>query len=131
MRKLLPLLIVGFLAATALFAQQATFTTPVVRPSEDNMRVESIFLTREAGGRWEAIVSVRDSGGTEIRRASYTGPDSGHATATALAFVTAQMTAVGGETGNNARRMDLRVLTFLRDQNYIGAGAGQPVSLVP
>lgn len=128
MRRLVPLALVILTGLSCpVYAQQATLTTPVARPSEHNLRVESVFATRDAGGRWEAVVSVRDSGGTvEIRRESYSGPDAAHPGATALAFITAQITARSGETGSNARRVDFRVLGFLADQGYLPA-----VTLVP
>lgn len=119
MRKLIPLLIVGFLAAPSLFAQQATNNVPVVRASEDNLRVEAVYKTRDSGGRWEVQVSVRDSGGVEIRRQSYTGPDAAHPSATVLALQTAERTARGGETGGVARTSDFRILGFLFDNGYL------------
>lgn len=100
-------------------SSQATLPVPVPRASEDNLRVESTYGTRDAGGRWEIYVSVRDSGGVEIRRQSYSGPDASHPGATALAFVTAQMTVRATEVGNNARKMDFRMLGFLFDNGYL------------
>jgi len=127
MRKLLPLVVfVGLLGATVCLAQQATFSAPVARAAEDNLRAETLFVTRDSGSRWEVSVSVRDSVGNEIRRVSYSGPDATHPGATALAFVTAYTTARSGETGTLPRRLDFRVLGFLADQSYISA-----VTLVP
>lgn len=126
MRKLIPLLIVGLLWAGDLYAQQATLTAPVTPPTENNYRVESSFLTRDGGGQWRVELSVRDSGGVELRRVTFSGPDAAHPTATALAMATAYTTARSGETGGLTRRLDFRILGFLVDQGYISA-----VTLVP
>lgn len=123
--RLRSLLFVSLLSGTA-FGQQATLQTPVARNSEDNYRTESVFFTRDSGGRWDITVSVRDSSGTEIRRIGYSGPDASHAGATALALVTALDTARSGETGSAARRADFRVLGFLSDQGYLPAATLVP-----
>lgn len=127
MRRLLPLvvLLVIFAAASA-FAQQATLNAPVARPSEDNLRAETLYISRDVGGRWEVQVSVRDSGGTEIRRVVYNGPDAAHSGATALAIATAYTTARSGETGALPRRLDFRLLGFLSDQGYLAGVTLQP-----
>lgn len=117
MRRLLSLAILVLLAAPA-FAQQATLQTPVARASEDNYRLESYYGTRDAGGRWEIIVSVNDSSGNEIRRVSFTGPDPAHATATAAAFNSALITVRASETGTDVRKATFRLLGFLKDQGY-------------
>jgi len=125
-------LLVGILLAVLscpVHAQQATLNAPVTRNAEDNLRVESIYLTRDGGGRWEITVSVRDSGGAEIlgRRTAYSGPDAAHAGATVAAANTAIIWTVrGGETGTNARKTDFRALGWLVDQGYIAG-----VTLVP
>jgi hypothetical protein len=126
MRKLALALLVLFLGLGVVYAQQATLNTPVTRASEDNLRAETLYISRDNGGRWEVQVSVRDNGGNEIRRVVYSGPDSGHAGATALAIATAYTTARSGETGATARRLDFRLLGFLADQGYISG-----VTLVP
>lgn len=127
MRKLLAIVAVLItLAAVHASAQQATFSAPITRPAEDNLRAESLYLTRDAGGRWEIQVSVRDSAGVEIRRLSYSGPDAAHPGATVLALITAYATPRAGETGGLARRLDFRLLGFLADQGYVSA-----VTLVP
>jgi len=125
MRKLIPLflLLVGLLGAGVLYAQQANLNTPVVRASEDNLQVMSYFATADGGGRWEAVVAVRDSGGTEIRRESYSGPDSAHPTATAAAFNTALVSIRATETGNDVRKVRFRITGFLKDQGYIVSGS--------
>lgn len=118
MKKLLVVLIL--LVAVPLMAQQATFNSQVTRPAEDNFRAISYMATRDGGGRWEVVVGVFDTtGNTEIRRVTFSGPDVLHPSATALAFLTAQMNARSGETGGNVRRMDFRVLGFLADNSYI------------
>jgi hypothetical protein len=114
------------LLAAPLFAQQATLNTPVVRNPEHNLRAETLYITRDLGGRWEVQVSVRDSAGEEIRRVVYSGPDAAHPGATALAIATAYTTARAGETGTLPRRLDFRLLGFLSDQGYIAN-----VTLVP
>src|SRR5687767_14325934 len=125
--SMLKKLFVLILLAAPVSAQQATLSTPVARNSEHNLRVESIYMTRDAGGRWEMVVSVRDSGGVEIRRDSYTGPDAAHPGATVAACNTAVVWTVrSGETGTNARKTDFRALGFLADQGYLPA-----VTLVP
>lgn len=112
-------LFVILLFASPAMAQQLTLPAPIARASEHNLRVETVYMTRDAGGRWEVEVSVRDSGGAEIRRTSYSGPDAAHPTATVAAFNTAVIWTVrAGETGTNARKTDLRVLGFLLDQGY-------------
>lgn len=121
MRKLFPLLALVVFGAGTLFAQQANISAPVTPPTPHHYRVESAYGTRDAGGRWEMVVSIRDSGDVELSRQTFNGPDAAHPGATALAYVTAQMTAVGGETGGNARRMDARYLTFLQVNGYISA----------
>lgn len=124
MRRLLPLVLV--LLAAPAFAQQATLNTPVTRTSKDNYRVESYYLARDGGtGRWQVDLSVRDSGGTEIERLSFSGPDAAHPSATGAAFNTATShTVITGpnppaETGSNARKTDYRIIVFLRAQGYI------------
>lgn len=107
-------------------SSQATLNSPVPRPSEDNLRAETLHITRDAGGRWQIDVSVRDSVGSEIRRQSFSGPDELHPGATALAIATAYTTARSGETGTLPRRLDFRLLGFLSDQGYITG-----VTLVP
>lgn len=107
-------------------AQQATLNTPVTRAAEDNLRAETLYISRDLGGRWEVQVSVRDNSGNEIRRVVYNGPDAAHPTATALAIATAYTTARSGETGALPRRLDFRLLGFLVDQGYISG-----VTLVP
>lgn len=126
MRRLIAVFAVVVGLASVAVAQQATLNTPVTRPAEDNLRVESYYGSRDSGGRWEVYVSVRDSTGTEIRRTSYSGPDATHPAATAQAFVTAQMTARASETGTNVRKMDFRILGFLVDNGYISG-----VTVVP
>lgn len=127
MRRLLSLVVIALLFGGAyVYAQQATLNAPVARPSEDNLRAETLYISRDLGGRWEVQVSVRDSGGNEIRRVVYNGPDAAHPTATALAIATAYTTARSGETGALPRRLDFRLLGFLSDQGYIVG-----VSLVP
>jgi hypothetical protein len=118
--------VVALFGGAYALAQQATLSTPVTRASEDNLRVETYFATRDSGGRWEVQVSVRDSSGNEIRRVNHSGPDAAHSGATALAFVTAQMTIRASETGGNARKMDFRILGFLLDNGYLSG-----VTLVP
>jgi hypothetical protein len=127
MRRYLSLALLFLVALTGLaYAQQATFTAPVTPPAENNLRPEAVYITRDAGGRWEVTLSVRDSGGTELRRLTYSGPDAAHPGATALAFATAYDTARSGETGTIPRRLDFRTLGFLADQGYISG-----VTLVP
>ena len=128
MRRLLPLALV--LLASPALAQQATLQAPIARASEDNLRAETLFVTRDAGARWEVSVSVRDNSGNEIRRVQYSGPDAAHPTATALALVTAYTTARSGETGSVPRRLDFRLLGFLSDQGYLTPQFGT-VTLVP
>ena len=101
MRRALPLFVLmAVLLSTTTDAQQATLNSPVSRAAEDNFRAETIFATRDAGGRWEVQVSVRDSSGNEIRRVVFSGPDAAHSRATALAILTAYTTARSGETGS-------------------------------
>lgn len=130
MRKLIPLALILITALIAyvvpLSAQQATLTAPVTPPTENNLRTESVFITRDSGGQWRVEVSVRDSGGIELRRQSYSGPDAAHPTATALAFATAYDAARGGETGSIPRRLDFRTLGFLSDNGYIPASTLVP-----
>ena len=125
-RLILAVFAVVLLGNVALLAQQATLNTPVARNAEDNLRAETLYISRDNGGRWEVQVSVRDSGGNEIRRQVYSGPDAQHTGATALAIATAYTTARSGETGGTARRLDFRLLGFLADHAYISA-----VTLVP
>lgn len=128
MRRIIASVALGLSLAAAVYAQQATLSAPITRTSEDNYRVESYTLTRDNGGQWFVIVSVRDSSGVEIRRVSYSGPDASRPGATAAAFNTAvSFTVLGGETGANTRKADFRVLTFLNTQGYLPAG----VTLVP
>lgn len=124
--KLRSLLVVLALVASPVFAQQATLNTPVARASEDNFRVESYFGTRDSGGRWQVEVSVRDNASNEIRRVTFSGPDTTHPGATAAAFNTALITVRSGETGTDVRKANFRVLGFLSDQAYISG-----VTLVP
>ena len=122
MKRLSLLVVMAVLLAAPSFAQQLTLPAPVPRPSEDNLRVESIYMTRDAGGRWEITVSVRDNVGAEIlgRRTSYTGPDAAHPAATVAAANTAiNWTVCAGETGSNARKTDYRALCWLVAQNYV------------
>lgn len=79
-------ILAALLLSVPAYPQQATLNTPVTRPAEDNLRAETLYISRDLGGRWEVQVSVRDSGGNEIRRVVYSGPDAGHPTATALAL---------------------------------------------
>lgn len=127
MRKLIPLLfallIVGVVPS---YAQQATLSAPVARASEDNLRVESSYLTRDSGGRWEVQVSVRDNSSNEIRRTTYSGPDATHPSATATAYNTATISVRGTETGTDVRKVNFRILGFLSDNGYLPA-----VTLVP
>lgn len=126
MRRVLAVLALVVGLATLAVAQQATLNTPVSRSSEDNYRVESYFATRDAGGRWEIVASVRDNAGNEIRRVSFSGPDPAHAAATAAAFNSALISVRAGETGTDVRKATFRLTGFLSDQGYISA-----VTLVP
>lgn len=118
MRKLIPLLLVVLLGTPMLFAQQATLPAPLARASEDNRQVVSYYATSDAGGRWEAIVAVRDNVSNEIRRESYSGPDVTHPSATAAAFNTAVINVRATETGTDVRKVRFRITGFLKDQSY-------------
>jgi hypothetical protein len=119
MRRLFPLVVLmAVLGAVPLSAQQATLDSPVARAAEHNLRVESAYLTRDGGGRWEVVVSVRDSDGNEIRRRSFTGPDDAHPAATVAAFNSALINPRAGEVGADPRKTSFRLLGFLKDQLY-------------
>lgn len=126
MRKLLPLALV--LLAAPAFAQLATKQVPTPRADEHNYRAESYFNTSDGGGRWQVELSVRDSGGNEIRRMSISGPGAPcGAGATAVAFNDAIMTPIGGEVGGNVRKVRARILEFLRANSCFG----ETVSVAP
>lgn len=121
MRKLIPLLFALLIVATVpapSYAQQATLPAPLARASEDNRQVVSYYATSDAGGRWEAIVAVRDNAFNEIRRESYSGPDATHPSATAAAFNTAVINVRATETGTDVRKVRFRITGFLKDQSY-------------
>jgi hypothetical protein len=127
MRRFLPLVVLALFFGSLAYAQQATLNTPVTRASEDNLQVMSYYATADGGGRWEAIVAVRDSGGNEIRRESYSGPDAAHPAATAAAFNTAVINVRASETGTDVRKVRFRITGFLKDNGYIVSGT----TLVP
>lgn len=118
MRRLFPLVVLAALIAVPASAQQATLASPVARTAEHNLRAESLYLTRDAGGRWEVQISVRDSAGVEIRRMAFSGPDAAHPGATVGALVAAYTTPRTDEIGVVPRRLDFRLLGFLKDQGY-------------
>lgn len=116
MRRLLPLVLL--MLAVPLGAQQFQQSSATARASEDNWRAESYFNTSDGGGRWQVELSVRDSGGNEIRRTTISGPGAPcGAGATAVAFNDALVTPIGGETGGNVRRVRARIIEFLRANN--------------
>lgn len=124
MRRLLPL--VFALTAVSVFGQQFTRQTPNPRDAENHYRAESYFNTSDGGGRWQVELSIRSAADVEISRVSFSGPDAQHPGATAVAFNDALVTAIGGETGGNVRRVRARIINFLNVHGYLPAGTVVP-----
>lgn len=102
---------------------EATFTSPVSRPSEAKYVVRSMNVTQFVAN---IEVSVQDSGNNEIRVQSFTCPDATHPAATVPAFFTALDTVRASEAGGVLARANFRILGFLFDNGYFPA-----VTLVP
>ena len=127
MRKLIPLLIVGFLGLGHAFAQEATINTPITRNSEAKYKI-TLFVVSTSPATANVEVAVQDSSNNEIRRVMNVIPDPAHTGATVTGLITAMITVRATETGTDTRKIQFRVLGYLSDQGYF---TGTPITLVP
>ncbi len=125
MRKFLPLVIVGLLGLPTLFAQEITLTSPVVRNSGTKYTI-TLFVVSTSPATANIEIALKDSGNVEINRVLNVIPDPAHAGATVAGLVTAMMTVRATETGSDVRKMQFRVLGYLKDQGYLPAGTLVP-----
>lgn len=116
MKKLILSLLVLF--AVSASAQEATYNTPVTRPSETKLTVKRLDLTAS-----QAIISisVQTAAAEEVRYYNLVVPDSSPATSTATisGLVTAIDTVRATETGGVLRRLNFRILGYLLDTGYL------------
>src|SRR5678815_2719615 len=125
MRKLIPLLIVGLLGLPAIFAQEVTLTSPVVRNNGTKYTI-SLFVVSTSPATANIEIALKDSGNVEISRTMNVIPDVSHPGASVAGLVTAMMTVRATETGSDVRKMQFRVLGYLNDQGYLPAGTLVP-----
>ena len=116
MRKLIPLILVGF--GSMLFAQDATLTSPV---TQTKLKIRSFVVVNPSAGTPSANIELsgQDAGNNEIVSISRTVPGCG--TATVAGLVTAMITVRATETGSDTRKLQFRVIGYLSDQGCLPA----------
>lgn len=131
----LPFLALLLFAASPLWAQQATLSTPEVAAvptgATSNINgVQLIVLTVQEDRDCACatvVLGLRDAGGTVLKRKTFAIPADPGSPGTEIAdFELARNTARTGETGNGPRRQNFRVLGYLVDSGRISG-----VTLVP
>lgn len=126
MRRLALLLGIPLVVLVPLAAQQGNLTSPV---SQSVFKVDSYYVGRTPP-RVEVEIVFQDGSDNDQRVIKVRIPSVACGSATAAAFNTAQMTVRNtpqAETGNDARKMNYRILGYLSDN-----GCGLPAhTLVP
>lgn len=99
------------LAVTSVYSQSATLATPEQPPSRTHLIVGSVCIYRDVNDAAYATVELWVMGSDGSKRDVITvqmlGPE-------VIALITAQATAIGGEAGGPARRLNARILNFLK-----------------
>lgn len=100
------------LCAASAFGQSATLATPEQPPSRTNLVVGSVCVQRDLNNAPSASVDLwvmaADGSKTDTITVQMVGSE-------AVGLITAEMTAIPGETGGNARKMNARILKYLHD----------------
>jgi hypothetical protein len=125
MKRVLMSIVTVILLAAAAHAQEATLTTPET-VAATKVVVREFKVSRQSV---EVSVEFRTASDAVKRFLTYSSSE----TADIVSFLGALRSARAGETGTDVRRVNFRILGWLRDNNRLTDEAGQviTVTLVP
>jgi len=119
MRKLLAFLFI--IAAVGVWAQEAPLSTPITRSSETKVKIRVFTVTNLQGlpATGSIQLSVQDAANIETRATGVDLPGTSPCNGTVPGLNTAMITVRAGETGNDSRKIQYRILGYLFDQGCL------------